>query len=174
MCNIQNVCISWVKSVWIIQQEESVFSQNAAICCVRWIYYFDIIKKWFINSAQLLRPGRLVLSSYSDSRGMNFSCCGSVAASWTLSRKSFYFASTVLLFLTLLPFPWPTQGLPGKDGETGPAGPPGPAVRTLISHIALQLSVDINVVSPISIHYPHSTVWSWWKSLKKKKLNCVI
>lgn len=145
-----------------------VFSECCYLFCAMdlllWYY-----QKWFINSAQLLRPGRLVLSSHSDSQGINFSCCGSVTASWTLSRKSFYFASTVLLFLTLLPFPWPTQGLPGKDGETGPAGPPGPAVRTLISRIALQLSVDINVVSPISIHYPHSTAWSWWKSLQKKK-----
>lgn len=48
------------------------------ICCVRWIYYFDIIKNHSLNSAQLLRPGRLVLSGYSDSHGINFSCCGSV------------------------------------------------------------------------------------------------
>lgn len=133
MCNIQNVCtgISWLKSIWIIQQEESVcvffLSKRCYLLCAKdlllWYY-----QQWFINSAQPLRPGRLVLSSYSDSHGINFSCCGSVAPSWTLSRKSFYFVSTVLLFLTLLRLPSPDQPRVSLARMERPAPPDPPAL----------------------------------------------
>lgn len=58
----------------------------------RWIYYFDLFK--MIHSFESIT---LVFARRSDSHGINFSCCSSVAESWSLSRKSFYFV--VILFL---------------------------------------------------------------------------
>lgn len=154
MCNIQNVCISWLKSIWIIQQEEKCVLKKTK----KWVHMdllFWYYQQWFINSAQPLRPGRLVLSTYSYSHGINFSCCGSVAPSWTLSRKSFYFASTVLLFLTLLCLPSPDQPRVSLARMERPAPPDPPALLYVPSFHALrcELGFDINVVSPISISY---------------------